>query len=117
MPVRYRQSSSPQAAVIPAALADPGLQRWESISCWEGAQQAMEPWRDQPLLPQSLGSLSPSFTANTQMLGQWVANTFPSLASLNRKREVEETAGEQGAVPAWPYIPPQHLSSCWEGNK
>lgn len=46
-----------------------------------------------------------------QILGEWAANTFPSLASLNRKGEDEETAGEEGAVPAWPYIPPQHLSS------
>lgn len=45
-----------------------------------------------------------------QALGQWVANTFPSLASLNWKREDEEAAGEAGAVPAWPNIPPLHFS-------
>lgn len=55
MPVRYRQSSSPQAAVIPAVVADLRLQGRESIPGWDGAQWAMEPWRElgksQPQIP------------------------------------------------------------------
>lgn len=114
MPVRYRQSSSTRATVIPAAGAGSGTPGQESGSCRAGAERAAELGQEQPRAREASAH---RVLPKTQMLGERVANAFPSLGSLNGQREDEEAAGEEGATSAWPCIPPQHLSPPREGNK